>query len=268
MYLCYVDESGDPGLDSPTPHYILSGFIVHAAIWHPVLQALQEVRRRLKATFGFPVRAELKGSGLIDPRRLPAARREIYRSLGKRNVRVALYRQYMSALPKIHLRYKRVFTFSVAVDKEKVKAFYRQHDIIRMAWERFFDRYNTFLRHEHAYGMIIFDGEPQPRLRAILRRMRYYHPIPDGITYRQARVTHIVEDPFFVDSAHSFFVQTADMTAHAVYRFLYPHRYRRYRLHMLYEYLLTPPANMVIREVTRYNKYGIVHIPTTKNAPV
>jgi len=34
VYLMYVDESGDTGLDgSPTDHFVLTGFVVHEADW-------------------------------------------------------------------------------------------------------------------------------------------------------------------------------------------------------------------------------------------
>jgi Protein of unknown function (DUF3800) len=35
MYLMYVDESGDPGLNnSPTRYFTLTGMVVHEQRWH------------------------------------------------------------------------------------------------------------------------------------------------------------------------------------------------------------------------------------------
>ncbi len=77
MYLMYVDESGDTGLNgSPTDHFVLTGFVVHEADWNAYLERLVAFRRRMGASFGLPLRAELHSSHLLlAPARLPASRR-------------------------------------------------------------------------------------------------------------------------------------------------------------------------------------------------
>jgi len=50
MYLMYVDESGDCGLEnSPTRYFVLTGMILHELRWQACLEQLIEFRRRLKA---------------------------------------------------------------------------------------------------------------------------------------------------------------------------------------------------------------------------
>ncbi len=262
MYLCYVDESGDPGFNSPTKHYILSAFIVPAAQWRPLLTSLVDLRRRIKQSFGFPMRQELKGSALFDPR-YAHENRPLYRAIGKRNVRLALYRFYLQELAALCSQFG-AFTFSVHANKPQVRQkHHHQHNVLIMAWEKLFNRFDRFLQRlaPQNWGIVIPDQAENKKVRLLLRRMRHFHPITSratGISY-QARVERIIEDPFFSDSANSYFIQSADLIAHAVYRFLYRHTYRRYTPWNLYP-LLTP---CILKVVTKYDPYnmGIVPIP-------
>ena len=68
MYLMYVDESGDPGATSPVRHFILSCLIIPAVDWQESFERHHQMRRHLKTTYGFPVRAELHGASLVDIR--------------------------------------------------------------------------------------------------------------------------------------------------------------------------------------------------------
>ena len=240
MYFMYVDESGDPGFEGhPSPHFVLSAFLVPIANWRHVHHNLLEIRRLIKSRFGFPIRAELKGAGLVNPGRVRPDVRRFYHQIGKRNKRIALYRLYFDELTA-RLAEMEVYTFSIYVNKKAVQEqYHQQQDVFRLAWERLLDRFNTFLRRADppTYGLVISDMTDNRKARSILRRMRYYHPV-DNPTYGryQALVHQVVEDPFFVDSAHSFFLQTADLVAHAVYRYRHP-KHKRYRVPDLYRRL-------------------------------
>ena len=268
----YVDESGDPGFNSPTDHYILSAFVVKDTSWTEVLRHLIDMRRQLKRHFGFPIRAELKGSGLIDPRRLPSHKRVIFQNVGKRNVRVALYKHYMQSLCDLHIKCPQTYTFSIYANKPEIQRIHQKHhDVLRMAWERLFDRFNAFLKYTagRETGIVIPDQGEITKIRSLLRRMRHYNPITrrTGDRYLMS-INWIIEDPFFINSQHSYFIQTADMIAHAVYRFVDRRRYRRYRLWKLYSLLDCQPSaqhipSFIHKAVTHHDpaNMGIVRIP-------
>ena len=262
-FLIYIDESGDPGFGSPAPHYVLSGFIVPAHHWRTALTALVDIRRKIKQRFNFPMRLELKGSALFDPRYAKKEHRSIYRAIGKRNVRLSLYRFYLRELANLCPQFG-IHTFSIHANKALIsQRHHHQRDVLLMAWEKLYNRFDLFLQRSKppGIGLIIPDETENKKVRLILRRMRYFHPITSRSTAAsyQANIQRIIEDPFFSDSANSYFIQTADFIAHAVYRFLYRRAYRRYRPWELYP-LLEP---CILKQVTRYDPYnmGIVPIP-------
>ena len=72
-----MDESGDPGIDiadqdesrKASMHYVLSGIIIPITEWRTYLNSIVEIKRNLKKEYDIPIRAELKGSELINPRK-------------------------------------------------------------------------------------------------------------------------------------------------------------------------------------------------------
>jgi len=258
-YVLYVDESGDAGFNSPTAHFILSGLIIPFAQWKPVLDGLVDIRREIRQRFGFPIRLELKGSALFDPRY--AQNRTAYRSIGKRNVRLALYRIYMQRLADL-CQSTSARTFSIHVDKPAVLQKHRtQHDIIRLAWEKMLNRFDLFLQKQTTpgFGIVVPDATENKKVRQTLRRMRHYHPIASRTSASyQAKVSRIIEDPFFSDSRQSYFIQSADMIAHAVYRFIYRQSYRRYQPWEIYPLL----APCMLTQVSKHDPYHAAIVPT------
>jgi len=257
-YILYIDESGDAGFNSPTDHFILSGLIIPFPQWKPALDGLVNIRREIKQRFGFPARAELKGSALFDPRY--AKNRDIYRNIGKRNVRLSLYRIYMQRLADL-CQSIGAYTFSVHANKPAIlQKHHTQHDVILLAWEKMLNRFDIFLQKQSTpgFGIVVPDATENKKVRQVLRRMRHYHPIASRTSAPyQAKISRIIEDPFFSDSRQSYFIQSADMIAHSVYRFLYRTAYRRYQPWDLYP-LLTP---CMLKQVTQYDPHNAAIVP-------
>ena len=70
VYICYFDESGDPGvpsstLNSPTNWFVLGCVLMRDTDWRDALDATIDLRRTLKTKYGLPVRGELKGSHFL-----------------------------------------------------------------------------------------------------------------------------------------------------------------------------------------------------------
>jgi hypothetical protein len=61
MFLAYLDESGDSGIDgSPTRFFVLSCVLVHESAWLDSLDSLIALRRALRETYDIPTRPEIK----------------------------------------------------------------------------------------------------------------------------------------------------------------------------------------------------------------
>ena len=225
MYLMYVDESGDTGLDgSPTEHFVLAGFVIHEADWHPYLERLIAFRRRMGAAFGLPLRAELHSSHLLTrPGSLAAI---------AKNDRLTIIRAFAKEVAALQL----ARCVCVHVDKRGKGAGY---DVFEHAWRALIQRFSNTLVYGNfprgagteERGMLFPDETDQVKLKRLVRRMRRYNPIPNqarfGGGFRDLPVDRIIEYPNFRDSAESYFVQVADLIAFLLYQEIAPSAYMR-----------------------------------------
>jgi hypothetical protein len=157
-------------------------------------------------------------------------------------------------------------TFSVYVDKDAAfQSNYRRENYLTLAWNYLLNRYHRFLEHncDNAPGVVISDDSASSTIRSLMRKMRVYNPLPshyDPRGFYNAPVRTIIEDPFFRESQHSYFVQIADIISHSLYRKLYVKgSYRRYNLHKFYDYL----DPIILKTATSKDplNMGIVRIP-------
>jgi len=66
MYLMYVDESGDTGIqNSPTRYFVLSGIVLHELRWRPILESLVNLRKELRDVKGLKLREEIHSRDFI-----------------------------------------------------------------------------------------------------------------------------------------------------------------------------------------------------------
>lgn len=94
MYLMYVDESGDTGVDnSPTQFFVLSSLIVHELRWVACIDQLIAFRRRMRDTFGLKMNDEIHAAALI---RGPGKLAEI-----RRNDRLTILRMFADEIANL-----------------------------------------------------------------------------------------------------------------------------------------------------------------------
>lgn len=223
MYLMYVDESGDSGLTgSPTRYFVLSGLIIHELRWNEALDQLVAFRQRMRNAFGLLMREEIHSAHLInkpgDLVRIP------------RNNRLTILRAFLnevSALPEISI-------INIVIDKQEKQPDY---NVMTKAWEALIQRFSNTMTHRNFpgpanpddRGMIIPDNTDVNVVRGLVRKMRKYNPVPNraryGMGYRNMTVTNLVEDPYFKDSRHSYFIQAADVVAFSLYQRMTPSSY-------------------------------------------
>lgn len=223
MYLMYVDESGDPGLNnSPTRYFILTGIVVHELRWLDCLDHLVNFRKRMRDTFGLHLRDEIHASHMINnPKDLVRI---------KRNDRLSIIRFFINdiaIMPDISI-------INVVVDKQGKPPGY---NVMEAAWSALIQRFSNTMSYRNfpgpanpdERGMIIPDNTDVKLLTSLLRKMRKYNPVPSryGSGYRNIQISNIVEDPFFKDSRASYFIQAADVAAYMLYQQLSPSSFMR-----------------------------------------
>lgn len=253
MHLMYVDGSGDPGLaNSPTRYFALSGLVVHELRWQQYLAQMIAFRQRMKAAFGLKLREEIHAAAMINsPREL---------ILIRRNDRLTILRllaDELASMPDISI-------VNIVVDKQGKTPPY---DVFAMAWKALLQRFeNTMLRRNFPgpsnpdeRGMVFPDHTEDKKLVQLMRQMRKYNPVPNqprfGIGYRNLGICHIVEDPSFRESSHSFFVQAADLAAFLLYQFVCPSAYVKKKSAQNYLRRLDP---VLCKVATPRNPLGIV----------
>lgn len=247
LYLMYVDESGDPGAYSGenSRHYILAGLIVPDASWKESLDRLKQFRKYLKETYQFQYRLEVHCSELI---RISKIRE--YRRIVKKD-RIEIFKNYIQNIPSMFAEGKII---NICFDKTK---FEYEIDFQKAAWDRLINRFDTFLKKVGAKGIIIGDDSDETKIRNLLRKMRNYNPIHSKYkdNYYQAPITNIIEDVFHRSSQKSYFIQTVDAIAQALYRSEYPKgSLKKYRIEKLFG-LLDP---LLVKEASGKDPLGIV----------
>jgi hypothetical protein len=223
MYLMYVDESGDVGMqNSPTRYFVLSGLVVHELRWLQYLNELIEFRKVIKGAFGLKLREELHASALINK---PGALARI-----PKHHRLEILRRMADKLGSM----TDFSLISVIVDKHAKPATY---DVFYVAWQALIQRFENTLSHRNFpgpknpddRGMLFPDNTDNKKLVQLLRKMRAYNPVPNqnyfGGGYRNLVIRSVIEDANFRDSEHSYFIQAADVSAYLLYQQVNPSGY-------------------------------------------
>src|SRR5262245_57974058 len=135
MYLLYVDESGDTGLqNSPTTHFAPTGFVVHELRWHQTLDAIIDFRRQLRLTHGLKLREEIHASRFVNK---PGAFRRIPKWERMQILRKVL--DFEATLPDVNV-------IAVIIDKTNKSATY---DVFAHAWQALVQRFENTISHRN-----------------------------------------------------------------------------------------------------------------------
>lgn len=250
MYLMYVDESGDPGNNTlQTKYFCLSAIVVHESKWRQFIKDTLQLRRALRQTYGFPMRAEIHSVELI--------RKNPY-EIAKHN-RLAMLRNYLDELAKMQT----ISITNIAVDKSDKPA---DFDIFGAAWRTLFQRFENTLKYgnfpggyKRSFGTIFTDSTAGKQLTQIVRKMSVYNPIPSqfGNQVRNVPIHRIIEDPSPRDSRASLGIQSADVCAYFLHQKLNPNSYIRKKSARNYFDRLSPVLN---KHASIKDQLGIVRI--------
>lgn len=174
MYIMYVDESGGPG-NSPlsSPHYILTGLIIHQDEWKPALIGLKLLRQNLDSSYGLKLRTEFHTSEIF------RAKADAYKSI-KKSARIEMLKHYVNKIPKIFSSAKLLNICFRKADQPHVNNFQE------LAWNRFLNRFDTFLKKTAKdKGIIICDESNENQLRINCVRAESIIQFPLNLTQRR-----------------------------------------------------------------------------------
>ncbi len=209
MYLIYVDESGDIGLNrSPTSYFCLSGLAIHESQWRNLQDSLVSFRKTMKTVYGLPIRTEIHASEYIRSPPIPAM---------QKHVRLSILRNKIDELAKISY----LSITNVVIQKTGKPPGY---DVFENAWRAMFQRFENTMKYgnlpggyRNDYGMAIVDNTDGEKLTRLVRRMGAHNPIPNmawaGPGSRNIPIVRLIEDPHQKNSAESYMTQAADVCA-------------------------------------------------------
>jgi hypothetical protein len=245
MYIMYVDESGDPGKHPlSSPHFILSGLIVHQNEWDKYLIRLKAFRKSLKAKYGLNQRTELHTSELIRIQKI-----EEYKKI-KKSDRLNIIKDYCTEIPLI-FDTAQIINVCLRISEHP------NEDIFNLAWSRLLQRFDTYLKKiGNDKGIVVADDTDSSKLMSLQRKMRVYNPTPSHYTGTyNASIDSILEDTFSRSSHHSYFLQSVDVIAHILYRMEYPKgSLKKFGLEHQFKKL----EPILLKQASKHDEYGIV----------
>lgn len=213
MLLAYVDDSGNTGdfasKSGATPFYALGCVLLHSDDWPAAFDSMVGFRRALKASFGVPVRSEIKANYLI---RGSGAFKGLGLSPAQRNL---IYKYHLDQVGNIDAR-----AFGIVIDK-------RVHNLhgpalVDLAWETVLQRLERTTTFEQVNLMLVHDEGEERAVRTAYRKARRY--LTAGSAFGGRSITlaapAFLDDPVPRSSASSYFIQLADLVAYASWRTL------------------------------------------------
>jgi Protein of unknown function (DUF3800) len=212
MYLAYIDESGNVGDfgKGGTLTFTLACVLVEASVWSDVFDQTIDFRRFLRDAFGLPVRAEVKANYLLRNSGPFAALKLTEQK------RFKIYRGFMRLQHKLDLD-----TFAILVNKTKMP---KGTDPRLRTWEFMLQRLERFSTKSVEPVLIIHDEGEGHLIKTWARKSRRAGSAGSmfgtGSLKRPFRT--LLDDPTPRNSAHSYFVQLADLNAYAAFRRFFP----------------------------------------------
>lgn len=251
MYLMYVDESGDDGLNSsPTNYFVLSALIIHEDSWQNVLDDLIAFRKGLKDKYGLYLNEEIHAGAFIT---------------GSSGLKNMIARNDKLSILKDCLRWLNARNdISIITIRCNKKTHKSTNGVFELTWNRLIQRFDNTLSFRNfpggfdGKGMIISDNTQGQKLRTLLRRMRRQNYVPHqstmGLGPRNVTLRAVIEDPYMKDSADSYFHQMADVVAYFARQYYEPNKYVRKKGARTFYTTFLP--NVVNPHATRYNTPG------------
>lgn len=214
MEFLYLDESGDNGLqEGSSEFYILAGVAIESCNLRAIYWQIIEFRKSITKRYGLEFQ-EIKGSDLFSHRGsffnsllTPSDLEEIHE-----NIINILCESPIELFASVKSKKEFKERYNPASNPNAIKVFTQEiwRDFLSTYEEHLFDKSRKNESPEN--GLIYFDRNQgqEKYIRKIVRE--YFHKEP---TYPGAG---IVEDPVFLDSHNSYFIQLSDILAFTISR--------------------------------------------------
>lgn len=208
--MAYVDETGDTGdvaLQGSSTCYALGCVLIDLDKWPAAFDRAVAFRQSLRASFGIPLRQELKANYLI---RNSGGLRDLNLSPSQR---AYVYREHMRLINDLPAR-----AFAVVTDKGRVGI--SGAACFDMTWEMLLQRFERTCTYERTTMMISHDSGENDAVRRNVRKARRFLTAGSmrGGGSLQFKADRLIDDPIPRNSQHAYFVQLADMVAYAGWR--------------------------------------------------
>ena len=237
MHLIYIDDSRDEQL------CVFSALALPIDQWHAAFQMIRDFRRELRRAYGIYVYKELHAWKFVSGRGRPSDR------IVTKGQRASIFKEALKVMA--NLPGARLFN----------AVFPRNDDEKALEW--MLNRINRALQAWGSHAILVCDKGKEVAYTRLVRRMYVYNPIPSqygmwretGSAWKNIPLDRIVEDPFFKDSAQSYFVQLVDFSAYALLRRERPIPSKtKYGLDRAFNVL----APILVREACRKDPEGII----------
>jgi len=208
VILAYVDESGDSGRKG-SKTYTLGCVLVSDADWADVFDNVLAFRRFIRDRFGILLRHEIKANYLI------RGSGDLGEFKFGEGIRHDLYRMHMRLPAKLGID-----VFAVVIDKPKILRWRNPRDI---AWEFLMQRFERITTKSGETLMVIHDEGDSLAIRGLVRKARRINTPGSafGLSRMNLPARLIVDDAVPRNSAQSYLIQLADLSAYAAFRTVY-----------------------------------------------
>lgn len=234
-YVVYMDESMQDNM------VVIAALVIPASLWNKALDHQIATRRLLRHDHGIFVSKEIHASEFVNGRGRYSKHGE------SKQDRAQLFRLILersALIPGARL-------FSVVCTNKK------QHN---WGFERLLNRIQRFCDPINATFVLAPDIGFDWLYTKLSRQLRRYNPVPTAGSrgYTMRPVFRLVEDPLFLDSKRSFFIQSADAIAYALLRHERPKEVDPYGINGLFEEIF---SGIAVREASRKDRLGIIIVP-------
>ncbi len=131
---------------------------------------------------------------------------------------------------------------------------------IEWAFERLLTRIHKTMRAWDSHALLIIDEGKETEFTRLVRKMSVYNPVPvytgpRSLEVRNVATERVLEDPWFKDSARSYFIQMADFVAYGLLRREKPLASKnKYGLNECFDLL----GEVVAREASPRDPMGVI----------
>ena len=214
MYFFYVDESGDRGIKSSRPIYVLAAIGLYENRWYKFYRHITNIKRRLLANLhknkGVELQladCEIKSRWIRDPRE--RAKHRFLRHLSDAEIENLVENYYTQ------IDYHFMTIIVIVIDKSKIDPYYdfNASKLHRKAWELLCERIENFMtEYHHKHNAVIICDDMNKNENISLAMKHSY--FKETKTSSGLELRHIIEMPLFVRSELSEGVQLADLCAY------------------------------------------------------